>query len=612
MVTWKSLCSAIAAALLLCVAGGASAKTFAQEVGNVRVGNVQCDMTSSKCEVPYILWGGEAATFLANGISFDTTGGTFKEKGLKIKLVRGDDPVQQAKAYLSGKTPVWRGTMRMLGIFAELANGDPRTQPVVAVQMTYSRGDHAVAKAGIKKITDIKGKRVALLPGGPHEGLLADMLEMAGLSWRDIKIVPAGDITGPKGPGELFKRGKADVAFVVTPDMIALTGGLRKKGTGGEGTVRGAHVLVSTADFTRSIADVYAFRKDFADQHPDVVAKFTVAYLRAVEKVVDLKKNLRSREYRKLLGFMVKAYPKGSLPNANEAHGLIEDCAFVGHAGNVAFFKDPKNQFGFSTFVKSSTKLAVDRGYARRQAVILPPSWDWHGAPFAGYLQRMDFKRGSTFKGEMVEEELELLASQGLLGEAAAHEYSINFEVNEARFDSGKKEYQTAYDQVLRASSKAGGMAIAVAGHADPTLALKHLVRAGDEKGLLKVRGAGVNRQYFLQGRRLTLENTAEIVKLIQKGKFDGSTTWKPRKVMRDAKKQSLQRAMAVRQAILDRAKKLGVKVDPSQIKAIGVGITEPVVPRPRNKEQAAPNRRVDFGLVRVSAEAVTADDFDF
>jgi hypothetical protein len=35
-------------------------------------------------------------------------------------------------------------------------------------------------------------------------------------------------------------------------------------------------------------------------------------------------------------------------------------------------------------------------------------------------------------------------------------------------------------------------------------------------------------------------------------------------------------------------------------------------VARPRNADEAGVNRRVEFRLVRVSAEAMTAADFDF
>ncbi len=45
-------------------------------------------------------------------------------------------------------------------------------------------------------------------------------------------------------------------------------------------------------------------------------------------------------------------------------------------------------------------------------------------------------------------------------------------------------------------------------------------------------------------------------------------------------------------------------------VQPIGMGIAEPLIAKPRNADEAAQNRRVEFRLVKVQAEAT--DDFDF
>src|SRR5205809_678571 len=65
-------------------------------------------------DVPYILWGGDVATFMANGGETTQPGTTFAKHGLKFKLVRGDDFAAQVKNYKDGKTPFLRGTLSML------------------------------------------------------------------------------------------------------------------------------------------------------------------------------------------------------------------------------------------------------------------------------------------------------------------------------------------------------------------------------------------------------------------------------------------------------------------------------------------------------------------
>src|SRR6266446_1216182 len=74
---------------------------------------------SDHVSVPFILWGGDVATFLANG-GLETQPGTiFARHGLKLKLTRGDDFDQQVKDYVANKTPFLRGTMSMLGQASE-------------------------------------------------------------------------------------------------------------------------------------------------------------------------------------------------------------------------------------------------------------------------------------------------------------------------------------------------------------------------------------------------------------------------------------------------------------------------------------------------------------
>ena len=71
-------------------------------------------------EVPFITWGGDVATFLANGGLDTKPQSLYGRTGLKIKLTPGDDFVGQVKNYVSGKTPFLRGTFRMLGQASEV------------------------------------------------------------------------------------------------------------------------------------------------------------------------------------------------------------------------------------------------------------------------------------------------------------------------------------------------------------------------------------------------------------------------------------------------------------------------------------------------------------
>ena len=81
---------------------------------------------------------------------------------------------------------------------------------------------------------------------------------------------------------------------------------------------------------------------------------------------------------------------------------------------------------------------------------------------------------------------------------------------------------------------------------------------------------------------------------------------------MQAALNLSRKRAEAVRGAILEYAKAHSINMDQSQIQPVGVGITEPVIPKPSSMAEAEKNMRVEFRLIRVNPEVMNESDFDF
>ncbi len=595
---------------LLCGTGAAEER-FADLVGPVRVGGAS---KTSPLQVPFITWGGDMATFHANGGLRTKPGTIFKKLGLDLKLVPGDDFVQQVRDYVSGKSPLLRGTFRMIGMASEVIGSDPRTKGVVIFQMTWSAGDHMVARAGIKTITDLKGKTIALQKGGPHVGMLDDVLKTAQLGWDDVNVTWAEDLMGDKGPAEMFrKNGRIHACFVISPDMIGLCGGLRETGSGAEGTVRGARVLVSTAELSRSIADVYVCRKDFYDANKEFVTKFVAGYLKACEEVIDLKKQYEARgsaKYMGLLKLTQEIYGKEAIPTLEEdAHGLLCDCTFVGYPGQVAFFTQKGNLHGFEAFQKSALDLAVGRGYAGVRAGMFPSGLDYSSGVFLNYLTKTQMDRGERFRAEAVVREIEELSS-GALDDRTIVSFTINFEPNQVTF--GAEQYGVEYQRVIEVADKYGNAVIAVRGHSDPTKTLLELVKAGLTKGVLRRSGARGNYRYSLGGRPLSLEATDQLVRLIGEGRFDGAAGHNPRATMQAALNLSRKRSEAVRASVIAYAEGKGVQMDKSQIQPVGVGIREPFIAKPRNMDEARQNMRVEFRLIRIEAEATTASDFDF
>jgi len=610
----SSVWSWIISLLLVCSYSMGQEKLFTELVGNVKVGEVA---NSFPIQVPYIFWGGDVATFHANGNIRTQGGSIYSKQGLNLNLVPGDDFVQQVRDYMSGKSPFLRCTMGMLGQASEVVGSDPRTKPVVLFQLTWSKGDHLVVKSGIKTISDLKGRTVSLQEGGPHVKLLDDVLKLGNLTWKDIKIVYTKDLTGEgDSPMSLFKRRQdVDAAFVVTPDMIALTGGLQNVGSGAEGTVKGSRVCASTSELSRSIADVYVCRKDWYDSHRDLATKFTAGYFKACEELVEMQSNYNSKgskTYMNVLRLAQDIYGKKLLPTLEEdAAGLISDAVFVGYPGNVVFFTEERNPVGFESQSNEVLDLSMSRGHVRIRSGFFSPDFDYKSTDFVGYLKDTNISKKDRFQGEALQEEIENLTNNGGLDSNTLITFSIQFAPNQTTFNPDT--YGQEFDRVITALSKAGNALIAVRGHSDPTKTLADFVKAGVSKGSIKQSGTTGNYTYYFDGKAFDLADTKSVIKCIEDGSVDNAPNGiNPRETMTAAQSLSRQRADIVRDEIIKYAAKKGSRLDKSQIQPFGIGVKEPLISKPRNAGDAAQNMRVEFRLVRVNAEPTKQGDFDF
>ena len=584
----------------------------AQELFSGLVGPVQVEPVAWKpgavLDVPYITWGGDVATFHANGGTDPTKTGTiFQQSGLKLRLTAGDDFVGQVKNYLSGKTPFLRGTLRMIGMASEVVGADPRTKPVVFLQLTWSQGDHMVGRSNVKTADDLKGKKIVLQQGGPHVGMLDDILKSTQLTWKDIQAIWTTELTGDEGPAARFRKDASiDVCMAISPDMLGLTSGLEATGTGAEGTVKGAHVVVSTATMNRSIADVYACRKDFYDANRGVVEKFAAGYLKACEAVTAMKATYEKQgkaaapDYMALLALTQKIYGPEVIPTAEvDAHGLIADCEFVHLRGNRLFFTASGFQQGFEAKQREAMDLAVKQGYAKKPSEFIRHDLDFRNLIRLGGLTKTELGESPVFRP---------IDGVGGSGDAILS-FTIQFAPNQVTFPVA--QYESEFARVVESASLYGNAVFAIRGHSDPNETLRSLVVAGMQSGIIKRTGVRRKYKYFLNGKPLDLTQTARIVALIQGGAFSGLSP-DPSQTMQSALNLSQARAEEVRKEIVRYAASKQYRLNATQLQAVGVGIAEPVIKRPRGPRDAAENRRVEFRLVPVQAESTAVGEFDF
>ncbi len=138
-------------------------------------------------------------------------------------------------------------------IVAGVANG---ADLVVVLTNDNSTGaDKIIVSDKIKSIRDLKGKKVATEQGSVDHFLLSQALKKAGMTLKDIKLVPleAGKAAAA------FAAGQVDAAAVYVPFT---TTALKRQGS---------KELFSSSNFPGSISDHLVFNRKFVNAHPEKV-----------------------------------------------------------------------------------------------------------------------------------------------------------------------------------------------------------------------------------------------------------------------------------------------------------------------------------------------------
>jgi ABC-type nitrate/sulfonate/bicarbonate transport system substrate-binding protein/outer membrane protein OmpA-like peptidoglycan-associated protein len=515
--------------------------------------------------VPLITWGGDEATILANGNAAKTAPASiFGKKGLKLNLVREDDFKKQVEAYLSGETPYLRGTLGMLNMAAEVLARDPRTAPVIIYQLTWSNGgDCLVVKEGIKTAKDLKGKTVALQAYGPHVDYLAKVLTDAGLSMSDVSLKWVKDLTGTQEtPAEAFHDADVDAALMIIPDGQALTSG-GKVGTGAEGSVKGAEIMLSTKTANRVIADVYAVRADYFKAHRSEVEKFVNGLMQGEEQLAAMFKDKASRMKDYTETIKASAQLLFDSPAAvADAESLYADCEFVGFAGNVKFFTDANYPRNFTNLKEQIQSALVKIGLLGKKAPLTAAGFDY--SVLKEGLTNVAGVAVPKFDTAQVAGVIQRKQQQDTLGQGELFSFEVFFQPNQNQFSADL--YADAFSKVIELATTYGGAVITIEGHSDPM-------------GYLKAKK----------------QNATEMV-LGQ--------------IKQSAKNLSLSRANAVRTGITEFAASKGVVLDESQFAVVGHGIAKPKSGicdsepcPPKTEQEWRDNMRVEFRIIQLEAE---------
>jgi len=109
----------------------------------------------------------------------------FAPAGVKFEVIPFETPTD-------GKNAVVTGTVDF-GIFgfAAATLGGANGEPVVVIAAACNRGMAVVSKkdSGINTIKDLKGKKVAILPGSTQEVVILDRLAAEGMTVKDVEAI---------------------------------------------------------------------------------------------------------------------------------------------------------------------------------------------------------------------------------------------------------------------------------------------------------------------------------------------------------------------------------------------------------------------------------------
>lgn len=562
---------ALTALAALLVAGSAAAMDYVEgkPLAESLSPKVEACRSEDSLRVPLRSSGMDIVPLAANGYALETPDGSaFAKAGLEVILTPENDITRQVQAYLACDMPVMRGTQGMINAVADLTEGDERTRMVAIYQHGFSNGaDVLVVRPSITVPADLSGATIVIQAQGPHlsymNRILADAkqaVESAGDTWEEPDIRYTEDLRGLEGstPASAFLGdGSIDAAFVIAPDARVLTSD-GKGGTGAEGSVKGARILLSTKSANRVISEVYVVRADYLEANREQVRNF-------VDTLFTTEESVREDVVKQIVDWeAVGQYLLDDGGATLEAEQLWRDVETAGLQGNIDWSNPDKSRSW------KSINDEIQSGLVRRNLMNSAYSLEMADFDYASLGDDLFDQRRTSLPGfdsSKTTQVVEDMKQSGTLDKQALIEFDINFDPNQKSFPPA--DYRDKFGRVVELASTYGGAVITVEGHSDPL-------------------------NYLRQ-------------------KHDGASQSQLRSIRQATRNLSMSRAIEVRDAVMGFAEEQGETMDKSQFVTLGHGITEPKTGMcegdpcpPETEAEWLSNMRVTFRMVSVEAEAST------
>ncbi len=224
--------------------------------------------------VGIVTWPGYAGGIVANnGFKPNKDCIYWNKHNLQVEFLLMEDTDVRAKAFAKGGENgvdiVWSTVDFWANELPGFVKDGIKARAIM--QVDWSRGgDAIVADRSIKRIEDLKGKRISLALFTPSHWLLESSLKNSSLDDSEqAEIVKnlVGKNASPDARAD-FVANKVDAAVVWEPDV---TEALQNRPD--------AHVLISSRDADRLIADLMVAREDFIKEHQEVIKAFVEGWL---------------------------------------------------------------------------------------------------------------------------------------------------------------------------------------------------------------------------------------------------------------------------------------------------------------------------------------------
>ena len=283
------------------------------------------DVTSSKnskskdgyknvINIGVVTWGGYAGgQFFNEGFKANTKSRFFKDYGFKVNFEVIDDFDASRDAFKNGSIDLMWAT---IDAFPTEVEGLSQYQPQVVFQSDWSRGgDAIVARRGINKVSDLRGKKIAVAPMTPSHSFLIWLLEAGDMSTKDVKIV---EVPSAIDAADAFKSNTVDAAVVWSPDDADCVN-----------KVAGAKVLESTKNATHIIADVFVSKKEFIETHKEQLKNLYEGWMIGASELNNSDSNKRKA---------AKILAEGLSQPEDFCYDAINNVRLTTHGDNLNFF----------------------------------------------------------------------------------------------------------------------------------------------------------------------------------------------------------------------------------------------------------------------------------